>query len=412
MRQTLLAAIAGVMVVLIQAPLGATEAPDPPSTSDVAGEALVEVRQAGGFDSATTSIVDDVVRAARAKSTELHRVTLRLLSVTRGDEFIQQAPDGFGYPMLISAIDPGAPVLSSDLLAVLRSGEAVMGELTARLRGAALGDSIELESVDGTVVTLRIGEIVPDTDLRWSELLVGLDSAAALGIERPFGIVIWGAPAAQLQAALRLALPSDAIRISGPILGDGSSSDGVLPVAMVKERFGEFAVQPAEGDAVIIDPEWFDAWIVTVDLPIVGQTRCHRKVVPYIRAVLLQIEHSGLAGLLDPVDFQIAGGCYNPRFNRGADPGYSLSRHSWGIAIDFNPSTNAYGAEPALPAPIVDVFRRWGFSWGGGWSVPDGMHFEWSRLPESYSADCADLTMIEDPPTNSWLLAPAAGDCP
>ena len=60
-------------------------------------------------------------------------------------------------------------------------------------------------------------------------------------------------------------------------------------------------------------------------------------VVPYIRAALDEVERSGLAAELDRADFQLAGGCYNPRFNRGADPGYSLSRHSWGIASGFQP---------------------------------------------------------------------------
>lgn len=376
---------------------------------------VVEVREAGGLDPATVSIVDEVVRAARADSTQLHRVTLRLLSITRGDQVVQQAPDGFGYPMLTSAVDPVAPVLAPKQLSALRSGEIVMGEVTARIRGAAVGDSIEMEALNGSVHTFRLGSVVPDADLRWSEIMVGLGPGSELGIDRPFGIVIWGNALPSLQAALRLALPQEEIRIYGPMTG-GLDPDSVLPVAMVKERFGEFAIRPDSGDTVTVDAEWFDKWIVTVDFPIVGQTRCHRMVVPYIRAALSEIEGSGLAGAFDVGDFQVAGGCYNARFNRGADPGYSLSRHSWGIAIDFNPTDNPYGAEPNMAPAIVDVFRKWGFAWGGGWSVPDGMHFEWAHLPNTYSAGCADLTMIPDALTNSavansWLLAPAEQSC-
>ena len=29
----------------------------------------------------------------------------------------------------------------------------------------------------------------------------------------------------------------------------------------------------------------------------------------------------------------------------------------------------------ALPR-LVSAFERWGFTWGGRWLVPDGMHFE------------------------------------
>jgi hypothetical protein len=297
------------------------------------------------------------------------------------------------------------------LRAVLANGEAVLGEMTAGLRGTRVGDQLALEAVTGEVIPITVGAIAPDSELRWSEVLVGLDSAATLGIDRPFEIVIWGNSLARVQAALRLALPEPAIGISGPAWIDRSNGDPVLPIAMVKERFGEFALQPAEADSVAVTDDWFDTWIVDVEFPIVGLTRCHRMVSPYVRAALLEIERAGLAPELDVADFQLAGGCFNARFNRGADPGYSLSRHSWGIAIDLNPTTNQYGAEPTMPAEIVEIFRRWGFSWGGSWRVPDGMHFEWSHLPDVYPANCSELTMIETPPANSWLLAPAGSGC-
>jgi hypothetical protein len=331
------------------------------------------------------------------------------LSVTRGDNVIQQAEDGFGYPLLVSAVESSAPILPTTTRAALAGGQAVVGEIAAELRGAEIGDQLQLEAVTGEVIPVTIGAIVPDTEIRWSEVLVGLDVAAVLGIDRPFEVVIWGDSLPRVQAALRLALPQPAVRVLGPAWIDHSTSDPVLPIAIVKQRFGEFALRPAESDAVEVDDEWFDTWIVDVELPIVGLTRCHRMVTPYVRAALLEVERAGLDGVLDVADFQLAGGCYNPRFNRGADPGYSLSRHSWGIAIDFNPSTNQYGAEPTMPAEVVEIFRRWGFSWGGSWSVPDGMHFEWSHLPEVYPSNCSDLTMIETPPANSWLLAPGRG---
>jgi hypothetical protein len=400
------AGLGAAVAMLIQTPLSAIVTPEPPTPPTV-----VEVRQAGGLDPATVAMVDEVVRSVRGKTTFLHRVTLRMLSVTRGDEVIQQAPDGFGYPMLTSAVDPLAPVVEPEAIAVLRAGQAVMGALTAHIRGAEVGDLIQLESLDGSVETLRIGAIVPDADLRWSELLVGVSSAGDLGIDRPYGIVIWNTALDPLQASLRLALPQEDVRIYGPSPTSGFDPDAVLPMAMVKERFGEFSLRPDAGDSVIVDPEWFETWIVNADFPIVGSTRCHRMVVPYIRAALADIQEAGLGGALSFSDFQLAGGCYNARFNRGADPGYSLSRHSWGIAIDFNPTTNPYGAEPTVSLAIVEVLRKWGFAWGGGWTVPDGMHFEWAHLPDTYTAECADLTIIPDSSANSWLLAPSERNC-
>jgi len=370
---------------------------------------MVEVRQSGGFDLATLSLIDDAVRAVRADSTELHRVTLRMLRVTRGDEVVQEAPSGFGYPMLTMAIDPATPVVPVDLRTTLSRGEAAMGEITARLRGAEVGDVIDLESLDGRVVSIRIGAIVPDEKLRWSEILIGASVVPGLEFDRPYAVVAWGTNRVPLAAAIRIWTSDPQVRVLDG-LGD-PATDAVLPMAVVKQRFGEFAIAPAGDDSVQVDPDWRNTWIVTVDFPIVGETRCHRMVVPYIRAALGEIERAGLAFELDRADFQVAGGCYNPRFNRGADPGYSLSRHSWGIAVDFNPTTNPYGGEPTLPLEIVEAFKRWGFSWGGTWTVPDGMHFEWFSLPLVYAATCSDLTVVPGRAAMPWTLLPAGGAC-
>ena len=380
---------------------------------------IVEVRQAGGLDPSTLSLIDDAVRAVGAESTVLHRVTLRMLRITRGEEVVQEAPRGFGYPMLTMSLDPDSRIVPDDLRVSLSSGDAVMGEITARLRGARVGDVAHLEGLDGRVVAVRLGAIVPDQDLRWSEIVIGTSFVPGLRIDRPYSVVAWGTAGVPLAAAIRIWTTHPGVRVL-----DGSeepATDLVLPIAMVKEQFGEFAVAAAEGDSVLVDREWRDTWIVTVDFPIVGETRCHRMVVPYVRAALVEVESSGLSAELDRADFQAAGGCFNPRFNRGADPGYSLSRHSWGIAVDFNPSSNRYGDVPTLSPEIVNIFRRWGFSWGGAWSVPDGMHFEWLSQPSNYPVACSDLTAIPrelsapvdgDPGgSSSWMLLPFGGSC-
>ncbi|MGZ8756014.1 MAG: M15 family metallopeptidase [Acidimicrobiia bacterium] len=406
----------------VESNLVESNAADPAQPDWLLGDALasmVEVRRSGGFDPFTLSLIDDAVRAVRGESTKLHRLTLRMQRVTRGEEIVQEAPGRLGYPMLTMAIDPATPVVPVGLRTTLARGEAAMGEITARIRGAVVGDVIDLESLDGTVVPIRIGAIVPDEEIRWSEILIGDSVIPGLEIDRPYSVMAWGTNEALLAAAIRIWTSDPGVRVLDGL--GGPPTDPVLPMAVVKERFGEFAVAPAGGDSVEIDQAWRDAWIVTVDFPIVGVTRCHRMVVPYIRAALDEVDRSGLAAELDRADFQIAGGCYNPRFNRGGDPGYSLSRHSWGIAVDFNPSTNQYGEEPTLSLEVVEIFRRWGFSWGGGWSVPDGMHFEWFSLPLVYAAACSDLTAVQGSAETVessgavdlvlWMLLPASGTC-
>ena len=370
---------------------------------------LLQVRESGGLRPQTISIVSGAAAVNGASVSVLDRVTLRMWSLRRGDTAVQLAPAGFGYPLLTAAIDPTAPIVSEAVRMVLARGEAVLGEMSAAIRGAAVGDLLDLEPLTGGTVTLPVGAIVPDPELFNAELMVGKATAQQLGIDRPFAIVAYGQGLDRVEAAVRGSIFDPAVRIDGLI--DDGLADPVLSVASVKVRFGEFAIRDAGGDQVEIDPAWVDANIVDVDLAPLGLFRCHRLLVPYLRGVISELERTSLIQLLDPADFQLAGGCYNPRFNRGADPGYSLSRHAWGIAIDVNPSTNQYGASPVLPLAVVEVFRRWGFSWGGTWSTPDGMHFEWRQLPLSYSSNCADLTVMPLYAGGLWYLRPAEGDC-
>jgi hypothetical protein len=391
-------------LILVGIPAAAQEPVEVPSQP-----ALLQVRENGGLRAETISIVSGAASLNGASVTVLDRVTLRMWSVRRAETAIQLAPAGFGYPLLTAAIDPTAPIVSDAVRTVLARGEAAMGELSASIRGAQVGDLLDLEPLTGGTITIRVGAIVSDRELFNSELMLGKSTALQLGIDRPFAIVAYGEAIDRVEASIRGSVFDPAIRIDGLI--DDVLSDPVLSVASVKARFGEFAIRDAGGDQVEIDPAWVAANVVDVDLAPLGLFRCHRLVVPYLRGVVSELHRSSLIQLLDPADFQLAGGCYNPRFNRGGDPGYSLSRHAWGIAIDVNPSSNPYGSTPLLPLAVVEVFRRWGFSWGGTWSTPDGMHFEWRQLPLSYSSICADLTVMPLYAGGLWYLRPAEGDC-
>ena len=384
--------------------------PTAPSSSTV-----VRVTQSGGLTAETEAAASEAAWITGAESTVLHRVTVRMLEVMRGDTTVQSAPAGFGYPMLTTAADPTALALDVTVRRALARGELVMGELTADIRGAHEGDIARIEGLNGVVNDLVIGAIVPDQDLGWSEIWVSTSVGAGLGIDRPQAILLWGGNSGHTAVLVREFAADDTVRVSVAGRGRRTDQDPVLPVAVVKQRFGEFSVRPAGGDAVLVDPAWRDQWIVSVDFPLVGVTRCHRMVVPYVRGALAEVEALGLAEHLDRGDFQLAGGCWNARFNRGGDPGFSLSRHSWGTAIDFNPSTNRYGDEPTISPEVVEVFRRWGFSWGGTWTVPDGMHFEWVRLPSEYSVACSSLIMSEESQETAeagWSIEPRVAGCP
>lgn len=106
----------------------------------------------------------------------------------------------------------------------------------------------------------------------------------------------------------------------------------------------------------------------------VTKIRCHRRIVPFARAVFLEIQESlELRRLLKDFD-----GGYAWRRQRNYK---AMSRHGWGLAFDINDEDNQLGdTTPAQDPRIIDVFRRHGFLWGGTFHRPDGMHFEFADL--------------------------------
>jgi hypothetical protein len=83
------------------------------------------------------------------------------------------------------------------------------------------------------------------------------------------------------------------------------------------------------------------------------------------------------------------GGTYNPRNIAGTD---RPSAHTYGIAIDLNPSLSHYwrwekgGWQNRVPASVVHAFEAEGFIWGGRWFHFDTMHFEYR--PELLDPGC------------------------
>lgn len=106
-----------------------------------------------------------------------------------------------------------------------------------------------------------------------------------------------------------------------------------------------------------------------------GTILVHKKAAPCFEQVGKEITASGIKYTM------INGGTFNWRQKAG---GGSQSMHSFGIALDINVGANPWqGGTPGncktdVPKGVVDIFHKYGFSWGGEWnSVCDAMHFEW-----------------------------------
>ena len=57
-----------------------------------------------------------------------------------------------------------------------------------------------------------------------------------------------------------------------------------------------------------------------------------------------------------------------------------ISNHAFGLAIDINASENERGTVGQMSRAVVQIFQRWGFTWGGDWHYTDPMHFEMNRI--------------------------------
>lgn len=387
--------------------LGLTALPSPAAASTADDAPAVIVWEAGGLQDATVEAVRAAAAVQRSSVHFRRSGSLRLMGVTRSGADIQRPAEGFGYPMATLSVTADDPQVDGRVEAAIRTGAVVMSERSAALRGARAGDTVELEGWNGEVIAVRVGAVVPDEAMDWFEIVTSDVTAERLGLDRVSQAVLSGGDVASTASTLRWFTSSSAIRIASdtdPL----TFTDPTLPTVAVKERFGEFAFRPTGvSDGIEIEEAWLDASIVEVTIPGLGPFRCNRAVVPYLRAAVSTLERDGLMTEVDYQDFQLAGGCFNPRMMRGTDQGFALSRHAWGIAIDINPSSNGFGSDTTLTEEFGDVMRSWGFAWGATWTIPDGMHFEWVRPPDRFDT-CAPLTMVSG---SVWSVEASDGAC-
>lgn len=103
----------------------------------------------------------------------------------------------------------------------------------------------------------------------------------------------------------------------------------------------------------------------------ITRVACHRLLESVVVRAFADLRDAGIApGYLS------YGGCFQVRSKRKNASEWST--HTWGIAIDLRPATNAMGTPGDMDPRVVAVFRALGFVWGGGWHSPDPMHFQYA----------------------------------
>lgn len=293
-------------------------------------------------------------------------------------------PSGLPVPVEVAAVDPQSylsfvPPSERSSFAEITTGGAVLSRTGSAMRGIGAGGSL---TAGGTPI--QIHGVVDDELVGAHEVVVSRSTGDQLGITRPRYLLLElepGGSKSEVESQLRDLLPPGTrlrFRAPGetPVFRHG---DAVLPPSLLKTTFGEFAARPGELGQIESDPNWVATNVTTSTVPILGSVRCHRAIFPQLTAALAEISRRGLEGRINPKDF---GGCFSSRaLNNDLEAG--LSHHAWGVAFDLNVSENPFGAEPRIDPRVVEVMERWGFTWGGRWLVPDGMHFEFLRWPLS-----------------------------
>ena len=150
----------------------------------------------------------------------------------------------------------------------------------------------------------------------------------------------------------------------------------------VADAVGVFRYTVLGGGRIAPDPAWVREHITTETLPILGSVTCNKLIFPQLRAALEDIREQGLSDKIHPDQFA---GCYYPRFIAGTS---TLSNHAFGLALDINAVENQRGTVGLIDRGVVQVFQKWGFTWGGDWRYTDPMHFEVNtlRTPQPESA--------------------------
>ncbi|MDQ3916583.1 MAG: M15 family metallopeptidase [Actinomycetota bacterium] len=287
----------------------------------------------------------------------------------------------FAIPLEVAAVDPDdyaafVPVAERDDVLALGPRDALLPATGAELRRAGPGSTLALETGRFTV-----SGVVSDAATGGYEALLSRAARRDWADVETYALVRVRSP--HLRARVRKTLkallePGDLLQMraegENPFLRYG---DAVLPQLVVKSVFGEFAASPQPDGFLDVDPVWRRTNIRTAPVPLLGHVTCHRSLFPQLRRALRRVASSNLSFAVDATDF---GGCYSARFiNR--DPEGRISHHSWGIAVDVNVGENAYGTKADQDMRLVRIMEQAGFTWGGRWVVPDGMHFEWNEFP-------------------------------
>ena len=206
---------------------------------------------------------------------------------------------------------------------------------------------------------------------RWGEaldltqrnaLVISTFEAAPQDLRKPIQQIAGEGMSVQLMdIATQLGLDPDAVQ-------------SVVPVGTFADAVGTFTYTVGAGGSITPSAAWVREHIATEVVPILGAVTCNKAMFPQLKAALGDVVSRGLADEIHPGEYA---GCYYPRFIAGTT---QLSNHAFGLALDLNVPGNQRGTVGQMDRGVVDVFKHWGFGWGGDWNYTDPMHFELNQI--------------------------------
>ncbi|MFT4264672.1 MAG: M15 family metallopeptidase [Nocardioides sp.] len=282
----------------------------------------------------------------------------------------------------VMAVDPSTyrnftPVQSADNL-----------ELWQRVAGGEIAVATDLQSAvatdDDGYLTLGAEEDAPSIHVgAWAPQVSGVDAVVnekwgeSLGMVSGNALIITTADRA----------PDRVVKPVRKVVGSGVSVQRIDVVAQygldtdavqvtvtsgtVAQAVGTYTYRVANGK-VTPSAAWVKSHITTEVVPILGAVTCNKELFPQLKAALAEVVDRGLASTIHST-----AGCYYPRFIAGTT---SLSNHAFGLAIDINAPENGRGTVGQMDRSVVQIFKTWGFTWGGDWHYTDPMHFEMNRI--------------------------------
>lgn len=284
-------------------------------------------------------------------------------------------------PLDVTAVDPTfaafVPQPERQLLQNLRTGEAILSERAAQLRGLGAGSTLVFDGGEQLTV---IGTL-PDVLMGGHEVLVTRDTGRRVGVATDRYAIFHVRPTEGVRPgalidAFRELLPADtpypAIEVRAP--GETTflrANDRSMTPLQLKRAFGEFQAHPDErdGDALVIDPGWIQDHVRSAALPLLGTVTCHTRTLAALRRAMTRLEQTGATDVVHDV-----GPCFDP-VSIASGPDGLLAAAAWGAGIEINLADNAPGDRPSQPAPLLRELRRAGFAWGGTDAYPQGASF-------------------------------------